>query len=769
VLGTVSSDIWQWVNDTFPANESTDLPGTSAFDTTTALVRTGLNIAQATGNALRFDIPGDSSSVIAANATVGATDDPALSAVRVDLVFRILPGPGNYQIAAGRTMPPGGVPSGTLLQVPTNQAGVVTVGDASFWGQYMASPGEVAVGSHGPGAKWSPLVWNSARCDTTELNILPVGGGSPTSTGLTPGAWMSMYHESDPKFTALGVNKFKCFVVDTTKAASSTSTLNNVNCTGVVPAWLTAVPQSRTGFDGNAQTKEFTKILPDGLLTPGSHVAYFYRKSHAIDPLMNYAMCPDTNFITPQKGEGSTDEHRWQQFSVLPDRWKNTAFGGQGAACMLYVDLDDRRGNEGTFVGVMDSIGATATAKRGAHNGWTAPGTTDITVPANVPSVRVSNQNSQPGTTWDMYGVKASESLGASAGNLGSRLANRAGMGFAAGRESRQGPTPQMLRAYYRVLGILTGDLNSETLGPHPNRSQNDIALLNDFLTTSGGSAQPRGIFIQGDGFGQSEKATGGIDPSHTQFLTDKLGVVFRAASYQSLAGNLNDCADLLTTTSLTPALDVYGVGNACTYSSDVYTRNPAIAESAEGAFYENVGLSGPYVAVVVKPATPLRNWVAVTGGFDIEHLHSRYCDAGLILSHVAGQDRNAYYYYALNKVFGGICQITGGFVCPLLYSCGDVPENRPVTDFMKIGDSIMRHGPATVRLGIAHTGRVQVNIYDVAGRRVRKLADRIFPEGEQSLAWDGTDDAGTKLARGIYFVRSTTDPTPGRIIVLTP
>src|SRR5260370_30094469 len=143
-----------------------------------------------------------------------------------------------------------------------------------------------------------------------------------------------------------------------------------------------------------------------------------------------------------------------------------------------------------------------------------------------------------------------------SAGCIGNRIANRAGMGIAAGKEARSGRTPAMLRAYYRTIALLSGDLNSGVLGPFVNRSQNDIALLNDYLTQSAGSAQPRGIFIQGDGFGQSEKATGGIDPTHTQFLTDKLGVVFRAPSYQSLAGNLNDCADLLTTTSLTPALD---------------------------------------------------------------------------------------------------------------------------------------------------------------------------------------------------------------------
>ena len=754
-LGSVSSDIWQFVNDTFPANETAGLPGTASFDTTTALIRTGLNNAQATGNQLRFDIPGDSSSVFGANATVSAPDDPALAAVRMDLVFRILPGPGNYQISAGRSMAPGGTPFGVLLQTPTNQAGVVTPGDASFWGQYMANAGEVSAGDHHGHTSWDNLTWNSARMDTTELNIFPVGG--ITGTGLTGGGYMTMYHESDPKFATLGVNKFKCFVIDTTKAASSTAALNNVNCTGVVPAWLTTVPRSRTGWDSNAQTKEFTKIIPDGLLTPGSHVAYFYRKSHAIDPFVRFAMCPDTNFITPQNGEGSSDQHRWQQFSVLPDRWKNNAFGGAGSACMLYIDLNDRRGNEGRFVSVMDSIGATQAVKRGSHNGWTAPGTTVITsldVRTNM-SVAVSNKNSQPGTTWDMYGVKASESLTTSAGGIGNRLANRAGMGFAAGKEARSGPTPDVLRAYYRMVAILSGDLLSGVLGPFANRSQNDIALLNDYLTQSSGSAQPRGIFIQGDGFGQSEKATGGIDPSHTQFMTDKLGLVFRNPSYQSISGNTNGCADILTTTNLTSSADIYGVANSCTWSNDVYNRNPAIAESAEGAYYENAGLSGPYVSDVVKPATALRNWVAVTSGYNVLHLFSRYCDTD--------NGRLAYYYYMLNKVFGGICQITGAPAATL-----DTPQgNRAYTSFMKIGNSVMKQGTSFVHFGVAKPGRVQVSIYDVAGRKVRNLADRVFSAGEHTLQWDGTDDAGSKLARGVYFVRSSVQRDAGRVIVL--
>jgi hypothetical protein len=203
---------------------------------------------------------------------------------------------------------------------------------------------------------------------------------------------------------------------------------------------------------------------------------------------------------------------------------------------------------------------------------------------------------------------------------------------------------------------------------------------------------------------------------------------------------------------------------NQCTFSNDVYNRNPALAEAHEGAFYENVGLNGPYVSDVVKTAVPLRNWVALTSGYEIEHVINRYCDVHNI--HCSNYTvQQEWYYQALNKVFGGICQLTGA---PLF--CLDVPGTGGggvPADFMKIGNAVMRNGPTTVRLGIAHAGRVQVNIYDVAGRRVRTLADRVFPAGEQVLQWDGTDDAGRAVGRGVYFVRSSNDKGTGRIIVL--
>jgi flagellar hook assembly protein FlgD len=80
-----------------------------------------------------------------------------------------------------------------------------------------------------------------------------------------------------------------------------------------------------------------------------------------------------------------------------------------------------------------------------------------------------------------------------------------------------------------------------------------------------------------------------------------------------------------------------------------------------------------------------------------------------------------------------------------------------------------MRGRPAQVLLSVAGTSRIRVTLYDVAGRRVRQLADRVFPAGEHALQWDGTNDRGEKVARGVYFVKSSNDEASRRVIVLNP
>ena len=48
-----------------------------------------------------------------------------------------------------------------------------------------------------------------------------------------------------------------------------------------------------------------------------------------------------------------------------------------------------------------------------------------------------------------------------------------------------------------------------------------------------------------------------------------------------------------------------------------------------------------------------------------------------------------------------------------------------------------------------------RVELFDVAGRRVRTLWEGSLAGTELELAWDGRDEAGRGTAAGLYFLRS--------------
>ena len=44
--------------------------------------------------------------------------------------------------------------------------------------------------------------------------------------------------------------------------------------------------------------------------------------------------------------------------------------------------------------------------------------------------------------------------------------------------------------------------------------------------------------------------------------------------------------------------------------------------------------------------------------------------------------------------------------------------------------------------------------VYDVRGRRVASVADRVEVAGWGSVVWDGRDSAGREVGSGTYFMR---------------
>ena len=65
-------------------------------------------------------------------------------------------------------------------------------------------------------------------------------------------------------------------------------------------------------------------------------------------------------------------------------------------------------------------------------------------------------------------------------------------------------------------------------------------------------------------------------------------------------------------------------------------------------------------------------------------------------------------------------------------------------------------HSGMRMAYSVAGTGgRVRIGIFDVAGRSVATLVDGFEPAGRHTVAWDGRDAQGARVAQGVYFVHA--------------
>jgi hypothetical protein len=54
----------------------------------------------------------------------------------------------------------------------------------------------------------------------------------------------------------------------------------------------------------------------------------------------------------------------------------------------------------------------------------------------------------------------------------------------------------------------------------------------------------------------------------------------------------------------------------------------------------------------------------------------------------------------------------------------------------------------------IPHQEQVRLFIYNILGQKVKILTEEVYQAGRHRLEWDGTGEAGEKLASGIYFMQ---------------
>lgn len=64
----------------------------------------------------------------------------------------------------------------------------------------------------------------------------------------------------------------------------------------------------------------------------------------------------------------------------------------------------------------------------------------------------------------------------------------------------------------------------------------------------------------------------------------------------------------------------------------------------------------------------------------------------------------------------------------------------------------------STIGFSLPRATFVQMEIYDILGRQVRRLLEKQLPAGEHEILFDGRDDENRELSSGIYFYRLTTE-----------
>jgi hypothetical protein len=216
--------------------------------------------------------------------------------------------------------------------------------------------------------------------------------------------------------------------------------------------------------------------------------------------------------------------------------------------------------------------------------------------------------------------------------------------------------------------------------------------------------------------------------------------------------------------TPLSPGIGVYGNECGTSWNFSVLGLSPGIPNVTGNLryfSYEGTG-SQPYVdfaQVVRQNIEPgVANWKTILEGFSWFHLSERGC-----LGEDCSQDSACIVRGALDLVGPELAWLQAGGA-PFVnwrYPCEDVAVDDETETHLS-GPVTYLHAPrpnpfrgtAAIRFTLAAATRVTLDIFDVGGRRVRRLLDGQRSAGENTVVWDGADDGGRAVGRGLFWVQ---------------
>ena len=170
----------------------------------------------------------------------------------------------------------------------------------------------------------------------------------------------------------------------------------------------------------------------------------------------------------------------------------------------------------------------------------------------------------------------------------------------------------------------------------------------------------------------------------------------------------------------------------------------------------------------VITPRSVIANNGTGPETFDVEFTIGAYCDTQPVT--LAAGIADTVNFTPLNANVVGWFQAS----CRTLLAADENPANDMLADSFQVvpqtgiegGGDLPRvysldrpqptlfNGRTTIRFAVPHSAEALVAVYSVDGSLIRTLACGVQKPGRYAVTWDGTDDNGRKVGRGIYYCR---------------
>jgi flagellar hook capping protein FlgD len=456
--------------------------------------------------------------------------------------------------------------------------------------------------------------------------------------------------------------------------------------------------ESEPGFDAGAgDLAEANEILPDGVFTPGTRIQYYFTGT--------WANIPD----------GDITEYGTWEFEILP-RMRASMDSDYGVEwpSFLYVDAFNR-GVEFFVNPTLEQLGIEADKYDylDCSSNWHAP----------------MKRSLRPTGPFNPGGY----------GNNGLTV-------------------EQMLG--YRMIFVNVGNFTTGCM------EKDDWDLFSGWLNATECDLPSirRGIIFDGNEVAQVMLQTD-HQPQGGDFLNQTMGATQVAASYRDYVDDQEFCVYLSGLgAAFDPAADVSVYGNGCP------TVTPFNVLGVQGgvdgalgnlAFY-NDGVGETEFAQVVRTNTTYPyNWKSIVNGFSVHQLSWVGCAGG-----ECETDSSCIVNGAANMLLPSIDWILDGSdpFDVWLYPCTDTAVDDDQIQHSDLKVNFLRgaspnpfRNTATIRFSLAQAGEVDFSIFDVSGRLVKSLGEDMFEAGDQSIAWDGTDNSGNRVGGGIFWMQMNT------------